>query len=136
MHDAGVKIIKICACIFSCICFYKAYLNFRNAACSQNIIGILFDILFVVSWAIVGGILLWWIFCPRLSEMFTESIFGGRKFLDHKPLMLSEVQGMISAGNYEEAAVKIQELYAEYPLSPELNLLIFEFYLYKFLLNA
>ena len=48
--------------------------------------------------------------------------------MDDTPMSLSHVRGFIAAGEYEEAALLIQELYAQFPDSPDLNCLIFEFY--------
>jgi hypothetical protein len=64
----------------------------------------------------------------KIGDGFTSFLFGGREYLEVTPMSLSHVRGFIAAGEYEEAALLIQELYAQFPESPELNALIFEFY--------
>ncbi len=124
----GEKVIKFCAFVLFLLCIYMAISKFGDAV-EHGIVSAVFDVLFAAIWAIFAGIICWYLFCPGLSEAFTNAVFGGRDTLDKTPLILSDVRGLIAAGDIEEAAIAIQELYAQYPLAPELNLLMFEFYL-------
>lgn len=91
-------------------------------------IGAVAGLLECLFWAFCAGALFVRLFLGKIGEGFTSFLFGGKKYLDETPMSLSHVRGFIAAGEYEEAALLIQELYAEYPDSPELNALIFEFY--------
>ena len=79
-------------------------------------------------WSVGAGIIFIMFFLGRIGDSFTNFIFGKKEYLNEKPMLLSHARGFIANGEYEEAALLLQELYGQYPDSPDLNLLLFEFY--------
>lgn len=96
---------------------------------SSGTAGAISGLLETLVWALIAGLLFILLFINKISENFTVLLFGGRSYCDETPMSLSHARGFIAAGDYEQAALLLQELYATYHDSPELNLLIFEFYL-------
>lgn len=127
MNDISGKIKKVTAVAAFIFCCLMAVTRIvvRGRDGSLGALAGLFETLF---WACSAGILFVVVFLGKISEGFTNFLFGSKEYLDAAPMSLSHVRGFIAAGNYEEAALLIQELYAQFPDSPELNALIFEFY--------
>ena len=127
MNDYSGKIKKVIglgALFFCCFMAVTRIIVHGRAGAISAVGGLLETLL----WAFFAGVLFVWLFLGRIGRGFTDFLFGGREYLEDTPMSLSHVRGFIAAGNYEEAALLIQELYAQYPDSPDLNALIFEFY--------
>ena len=127
MNDYSGKIKKVIgtAVLFFCcwMAVTRIIVHGREGALSA-VSGLLETLL----WALAAGFIFVMLFLGRISSKFTDFLFGGKEYLEDTPMSLSHVRGFIASGEYEEAALLIQELYAQYPDSPELNALIFEFY--------
>ncbi|MBR2510463.1 MAG: tetratricopeptide repeat protein [Lentisphaeria bacterium] len=121
------KVFKFCAFLLFLFCVLMAVTRIvvhgRNGTLSA-----VAGLLECLVWALFAGLLFVVLFLGNISESFTAFLFGGREYCDETPMSLSHVRGFIAAGNYEEAALLLQELYAQFPDSPDLNFLIFEFY--------
>ena len=121
------KVLKFCAFLLFLFCVLMAVTRIVvQSRCGS--LGAVSGLLECLIWAVFAGILFVVLFLGNISESFTNFLFGGKTYCDEPPMTLSHARGFIAAGNYEEAALLIQELYAQFPDSPELNLLIFEFY--------
>ncbi len=127
MSDCNVKIKKLiaCAALFFCCFMAVTRITVHGRAGTLGAVSGLFETLF---WSLSAGILAVSLFLGKISAGFTNFLFGGKEYLEDTPMSLSHVRGFIAAGEYEEAALLIQELYAQFPDSPDLNYLIFEFY--------
>lgn len=122
------KVFKFCAFLLFLFCILMAVTRIAVHG-KSGAIGAVSGLFECLIWAVFAGILFVVLFLGNISERFTNFLSGGKKYCDETPLSLSHARGFIAAGNYEEAALLIQELYAQYPDSPDLNFLIFEFYL-------
>lgn len=129
MHNIGEKVIKFCAFLFFLLCVYMAITSILRGSMDAKTMGALFGLFKGLIWGLAAGIIFVFLFLGRFSEGFTNFLFGGREMLQETPVTLSHARGFIASGEYEEAALLLQELYAQYPDLPDLNLLIFEFYL-------
>ena len=127
MNDYSRKIKKviITAALFFCCWMAVTRIIVHGRAGSLSAVSGLLETLL---WALAAGFIFVIFFLDGIGSKFTDFLFGGKEYLDEVPMSLSHVRGFIAAGEYEEAALLIQELYAQYPDSPELNALIFEFY--------
>lgn len=127
MSDCNEKIKKLIAyaALFFCCFMAVTRITVRGRAGTLGAISGLLETLF---WALSAGFLIVSLFLGKIGGSFTNFLFGGKEYLDDTPMSLSHVRGFIAAGEYEEAALLIQELYAQFPDSPDLNCLIFEFY--------
>jgi hypothetical protein len=118
------KVIGLAALFFCCFMAVTRIIVHSRAGAVSAVSGLLETLL----WAFFAGVLFVWLFLDRISRNFTNFLFGGKEYLEETPMSLSHVRGFIASGEYEEAALLIQELYARYPDSPDVNALIFEFY--------
>ncbi len=122
--DKIKKVIYLGLFIFCCLMAVTRIVVHGRAGSLSAISGLLECLV----WAACAGILFVRLFVGKIGDGFTSFLFGGREYLEVTPMSLSHVRGFIAAGEYEEAALLIQELYAQFPESPDLNALIFEFY--------
>ena len=127
MNDYSRKIKRVIgtAALFFCCWMAVTRIIVHGREGALSAVGGLLETLL---WALAAGFIFVMLFLGRISSKFTDFLFGGKEYLEDTPMSLSHVRGFIAAGEYEEAALLIQELYAQYPDSPELNALIFEFY--------
>lgn len=128
MFSNREKVIKFCAFVLFLFCALMAVTRIVVHGRSGSL-GAVAGLLECLVWALFAGMLFVVLFLGRFSDFFTNFLYGGKDYCDETPMSLSHVRGFIAAGNYEEAALLIQELYAQFPDSPDLNFLIFEFYL-------
>lgn len=127
MNDIDGKIKKsvgIILFIFCCLMAVSRIVVHGRGGSLSAISGLMECLL----WALGAGILFVWLFLGKISGSFTNFLFGGKEYLKETPMSLSHVRGYIAAGEIEEAALLIQELYGQFPDSAELNALIVEFY--------
>lgn len=127
MNDISGKIKKVIGVASFVFCCFMAITRIVVRG-RDGSLGAVAGLLETLCWAVAAGWLFVVVFLEKISSGFTDFLFGGKEYLDSTPMSLSHVRGFIAAGDYEEAALLIQELYAQFPDSPELNALIFEFY--------
>ncbi len=94
--------------------------------------GNIYLVLIATACGLVSGLLFIRIYLPGIVENMAFGLLFPRKYLQEAPLILSQIQGLITNGRYEEAEMKLLELQAQYPADPEIVSMLVDLYADKY----
>ncbi len=76
---------------------------------------IVFNVLLAAASATAAALLLVNLYLPGVAERITFSIFYPRRYLKKAPVSLSPIQGMIAAGDFEQAEEQLADILQQFP---------------------
>lgn len=89
---------------------------------------IIFNILLAAASATAAALLLVALYLPSAANGITSFLLFPKIYLRKAPVSLSPVQGMIAAGDYREAEIRLQDILHRFPDHTAAALMLLEFY--------
>ena len=88
-----------------------------------------FGVLLAWGYATVAALLLIRLYIPSVADKITFGLLYPKRFLKKAPVSLSPIQGLITAGKYEEAEQHLAALNQDFPEHAEIAFMLFNLYL-------
>jgi len=89
---------------------------------------IIFYVLMMAASATAASLLLVNLYLPGVAERITFCFFYPRRYLKKAPVSLSPVQGMIAAGDFEQAEAQLANILHQFPDHTAAALMLMRFY--------
>ena len=88
-----------------------------------------FGVLLAWGYAAAAGLLMVRLYLPSVADKITFGLLYPKRFLKTAPVSLSPVQGLITAGKFQEAEQQLTVLNQDFPEHAEIAFMLFSLYL-------